>query len=223
MLFSMLLVASTASASDFSPTYDLALETGYLAQNDNDWGYFGYPENTFGLRAGYHISPNLSILASYQSVLGTDTIGNSNYYNENEDYGDEESVSSSLDSVQMSVRSNQFSVGPRISWNFKRWFVPYATAQGLLVHGHLRMGDGLDPDDATTFLKDSGYAVGTVGGLGLELRTRPINGKCQLNTYFEWGYGLSSTINFKTQEANLPIGDLQYGGGYFRYGIGTRF
>ena len=225
MLFSMLLAVSTASASEFSPTYDFALETGYLAHNDANWSYFGYPENTFGLRFAYHLSPTISIVSSYQSILANDSINDDYYYYEYEveEEPDEVHTSSSLEAVQMSIRANQFTVGPKFSLNLKRWLVPYATAQGLLVHSHVRMGDKLDMDEATTFLKDSAYAVGAVSALGVELRSRPVKGKFQLNTYVEWGYGLSSNINFKSGDDNLPIGDLQYRGGYVRYGIGTRF
>lgn len=226
MLFAIFSGLLTASASEFQPKYDLAFETGYLAHGDGDWGYLGWPENTVGVRAGYHLSSRLSVVTSFQSISNINSTGYNSYSYYDEEY--EYVGGSSLDGARLGIRSNQLSVGPKLAVEIKRWFVPYATAQGLITHAHLQMGDTLEEDDAKTYIKDSAFGVGTIGALGLEMRTRPIQGKFQLNTYIEAGGGISSNMNFKVKDlgeddANLPIGDLKYAGQYIRFGIGTRF
>ena len=133
-----------------------------------------------------------------------------------------------LGAVQLELRANQLSVGPKYSLELKRWLAPYATAQGLVTHSIVSMGDQLDKEEANTYLRDSALGVGAVGALGLELRSRPVSKGFQLNSYLEVGGGISSNMNFKANdlgvdEANIPIGDLKYGGQYVRFGVGTRF
>jgi hypothetical protein len=218
---------ATANAEKFQPKYELSGELGYLSQNDDDWSYFGNPEGTYGVRLGYHLNPKLSVVTSVHSIK-TNSYENNYYYDEYEEQSD-------LSSVKMNIRSSQLSVGPKYALELKRWFVPYATTQGLITHSTITMGDDLDRDEAKTYLRDSSMGIGAIGALGLEMRTKPINGKFQLNSYFELGAGVSSEMKFAAKDSDsafqidsddgskVPLGDLQFAGQYLRFGIGTRF
>ena len=69
---------------------------------------------------------------------------------------------------------------------------------------------------------------GATGAVGLELRVKPIAKKAQLFFYGESGATGSTAIKFAlegagTDETDINIGDLGYGGSYFRVGAGMKF
>lgn len=210
------------SSSDFNPKYTLAFETGQLQYNDDDWSLVeSWQSSTVGTRVGYSLSQKLEIVSSYQYNQVSRYLGG--YYEEyNYDsyYYDPE--------VRTMVTENQLTVGPRVNFPVLKWLVPYATTQVLFVANRLEMGDSLNAEDATTYFRDTAFGTGAVGALGVECKTRPISGKFQPTLYFEGGAGVSTNLNFSIPDigvdgASMPVGDLSYGGGYFRFGVGSRF
>lgn len=219
------------SSTEFSPKYSLAFETGRLDHYDPHWELVdSWQDPSVGLRLGYNLSPKLSVVGSYQGMNSSRTLSYGGYGGyEYDDDGDYVETYSSVGSVEVQMQENIFTAGPRINFGSKRWVVPYATAQGIVAHGRLEMGDEVyDAEEATTYFKDSAIGVGALGALGLELRTRPIAGRTQAIMYFEYGGGITSNLNFSIPEIgtggdDISIGDLQYGGQHFRFGFGAQF
>ena len=219
------------SSTDFSPKYSLAFETGMLDHYDPHWDLLdSWQDPSVGLRLGYNISPKLAVVGSYQGMNSSRTInygGDYEYYYD--DDGEYIESYSSLGNVEAEIQENIFAAGPKINFGSKRWIAPYATVQGILVHGRLEMGDNvIDEEEATTYFKDSAVGVGALGALGLEVKSRPIAGKTQALMYFEYGGGITSRLNYSIPSIgvggeDMPIGDLQYGGQHFRFGIGAQF
>jgi len=219
------------SSTEFSPKYSLAFETGTLAHYDPHWSLISYWQDpSVGLRFGYNISSKIALTGSYQGANSSGTInygGDYDYYYDEE--GNYTETYSGLGNVEAEIQENIITVGPKINFGSVRWFVPYASVQGIVVHGRLEMGDSTyEEDEATTYFKDSAMGVGALGALGLELRTRPIAGRVQPIMYFEYGGGITSNLNFSIPSIgvggdDMPIGDLQYGGQHFRFGVGAQF
>jgi hypothetical protein len=220
----LLAALMSGNTAGFTPKYSVAFEIGQNEHMDPDWELVeNYQYNTAGFRLGYNVSPKLEMIASYQNQT---TSNYSNYY----DYSyDEEYTSSAFTGLEAFVEENIISVGPKLNLNLKPWFVPYATGQAVMVHQKLTMHDAYSTsDDAITLIDDSAFGMGLAGALGLELRSRPVAGKAQLNTFFEYGGVTGPKMNFALKEAgadgsDINIGDLQYGGYHFRFGLGARF
>jgi hypothetical protein len=216
----------SGSGTMFDHSYSVAVESGLVAQNDVDWNMMDYwQRGTGGVRVGYAMSPNMELLGSIHH--GVQSTSYDNYYYGDYDY---EYTSSELNGYAISVSETFIHVGPKFSWNLTNWFSPYATAQGVLIHNRLQMADGysINEEDDSTYVDTSAMGVGLTGALGLELRLRPIAKKTQLFTYFETGATTATPLNFVLGEAaadgsDINIGDLGYGGGYYRLGLGTKF
>ena len=214
----------SGSGNQFEYTYSLAAETGQVEQADVDWDTVGsWQSNTGGFRLGYKVTDNVDMLGS----VHWGSQGNSSYDYYEYDY--DEYMGSEMSGYQSQVSETLIHVGPKISWNLKSWFAPYATAQALVVHNRLQMSDnGSFDEDANTLIDASGMGFGATGALGLEFRTRPIAKKAQLFVYGETGATGSTAINFAlegsgTGDSDINIGDLGYGGAYFRVGAGMKF
>ena len=216
----------SGSGNQFDYTYSLAAEVGAVAQADADWDMASnWQVNTTGLRLGYQLNDNFDMLGSVH--WGTQSNGSGYDYYYYEEYDD--SHNSSMSGYEIQVSETLIHLGPKMSWNINSWLAPYATAQGLLIHNRLQMSDSASFDeDSKTLIDDSGLAFGATGALGLEIRTRPIAKKAQLFFYGETGASAATALNFSLQgagadEGDINIGDLGYGGSYFRVGAGTKF
>lgn len=212
------------SSSEFSPKFNIAAETGMLEHSDPHWELIdSWQEPSGGLRFGYNLSPKLGLVGSFHRALSSSAI---NYGSDNYDY--DSGDSSGLGTVEVQMTESLITIGPKISFGSNKWFVPYATVQGLAAIGMLEMGDNPRDAESTTYLKDTAAGFGALGALGIELRTRPISGKFQPIMYVEYGGGFSSALNFSAPGIgvggdDMPIGDLKYGGEHFRFGLGTQF
>ena len=112
----------------------------------------------------------------------------------------------------------------------QKWLLPYASTEAQLSHGYLQLGNTLDKDTATTLVTASGFGVGAVGVVGVELRSRPLFQKFQLTGYLEGGGGITTPLQFSLRDFggdeasdSRSIGELQYGGSVVRAGVGIRF
>ena len=82
----------------------------------------------------------------------------------------------------------------------------------------------MDEEDSATFVNASAMGVGATGALGFEVRLHPspkFNSLHMARLDDE-----RNALNFALKEAaadgsDISIGDLGYGGGYYRIGIGT--
>jgi hypothetical protein len=212
------------SSSEFSPKFNIAAETGMLEHSDPHWELVdSWQESGGGLRFGYNLSPKVGVVTSYQGSTSSSTLNNGGNYDYDSEY------SSGLSNVESIMTERLITIGPKINFGSKNWFVPYATVQGLVAIGTLEVGDNAsDEENSTTYFKDTAAGFGALGALGVEIRTRPISGKLQPIMYFEFGGGVSSALTFSVPEigvdgADMPIGDLKYGGQHFRFGVGTQF
>ena len=105
---------------------------------------------------------------------------------------------------------------------------PYASAQGLIQHGHLLITDDYDSERRLFEFSSQSLAVGGTGTLGVELRSRKIAKKYKLSLFGETGYSVIFSLKFSydsgvDEAEKLPLGQLQLGGVYSRLGIGVKF
>jgi len=220
---SLLATLLSGSGTQFEYTYSIAAETGMVEQADVDWNATDWQRNTGGFRLGYQLTSNVDLLTSVH--WGQQNSGYNDYYYDYE----EGHVSSSLSGYDVTVSETLMHVGPKFSWNLKPWFAPYATLQGVLIHNRLQMSDdGAFDEDSTTLVDATAVGVGATGALGLEFRTRPIGSNMQLFAYGEGGSTGATALQFSLKgagadEGDVNIGDLGYGGTYFRFGVGTKF
>lgn len=215
----------SGSGNQFDYTYSIAAETGIVEQADVDWDMASsWQSSTGGFRLGYKVTDNVDMLGSVH--WGTQGNDSYDYYY---DYEYDEYVGNGMSGYEVQVSETLIHVGPKISWNINSWLAPYATAQALVVHNRLQMSDnGTFDEDSNTLIDASGMGFGATGALGLEIRTKPIAKKAQLFFYGETGATGATAINFALEgagagESDINIGDLGYGGGYFRVGAGTKF
>ena len=216
----------SGSGNQFEYTYSLAAEVGNVAQADTDWDIASnWQANTGGLRLGYQMTDNVDMLGSVHWGTQSNRSDYDYYYYEEYD----ESFNSSMSGYEVQVSETLIHLGPKISWNINSWLAPYATAQGLVIHNRLEMSDnGSFDEDSNTLIDASGLGVGATGALGIELRTKPIAKRAQLFFYGETGATGATAVNFSLEgagadEGDINIGDLGYGGSYFRLGAGTKF
>lgn len=216
----------SGTGNQFDYTYSLAAEVGNVTQADVDWDMASnWQANTGGLRLGYQVNDTIDILGSvHWGSQGSGSDYDYYYYEEHD-----ESYNSSMSGYEIQVSETLIHLGPKLSWNINSWLAPYATAQGLLIHNRLQMSDSASFDeDSKTLIDDSSIGFGATGALGLELRTKPIAKKAQLFFYGETGFTGATALNFSltgagADEGDINIGDLGYGGSYFRVGAGTKF
>jgi len=213
----------SGSGTQFEYTYSIAAEAGMVEQADADWNVTDWQRNTGGFRLGYQLTSNVDLLTSVH--WGQQSSGYNDYY-----YDYEEGYESSgLGGYDVAISETLMHVGPKFSWNLKPWFAPYATVQGILIHNRLQMSDdGAFDEDSTTLIDATGVGVGATGALGLEFRTRPVGENLQLFVYGEGGATGATALQFSLKDAgagenDINIGDLGYGGSYFRLGAGTKF
>ena len=214
----------SGSGNQFDYTYSLAAEVGEVQQADADWNLASnWQSNTGGFRLGYQVTDNVDMLGSVH--WGTQGNDSYDYYY----YEYEEPDNSSLSGYETQVSETLIHIGPKFSWNINSWLAPYATAQALVIHNRLQMSDnGSFDEDSNTLIDASGIGFGATGAVGLELRARPIAKKAQLFFYGESGATGSTAVKFAlegagTDETDINIGDLGYGGSYFRVGAGMKF
>jgi hypothetical protein len=228
----MMLILLTTMGIAFAgeARHELSLEVGTQAERDSDAGFLsGDPEGSLGIRGGYGMSSWLTILGSLH-VGGTRTIMEDySYY----DYGYEDEYYDEYHYTDSQVFDSlflhtQISSGPKASYVLKPWLVPYATVQATGVHGLLRLDDDLDEKDSLIETSAQAIAVGGAAAAGIEIRSKSVRGEFNVASHLELGYGATTKLNFKSRSGTeggdpLSIGDLAFGGTYFRLGIGLRF
>jgi hypothetical protein len=228
MFITLLMLLTNAHAVDDIAVNELSVEVGYLDGGDLH-SYMIQNGRSFGLRGGYGLNSWLTLIGSWH-MSSTKTAFRDPYYDDygydsdynTEDYYGQEGV------FNTTLRSHEFTVGPKVDWSVSKRFHPYATTQLMVNRMHLSINDSLD-DDPMIDIRGGGFGVGGLASGGLEYRSRPMSSGVQLASHMEFGYGISSKINFDNMKNNdgdyseIDAGDLSMEGLYFRFGVGVRF
>ena len=143
-------------------------------------------------------------------------------YDYNDDYYHSES------DVGTVATFNQLMTGVKYSYRLTSWLHPYASIQALVQHGHLLITDDYNSERPLYEFRSNAFGVGGAGVAGLELRTKKIAKKYKLSTYFEGGYAAMTPLQFNYTSGfddaqKNSLGQLRFGSGYSRIGIGIKF
>lgn len=208
MLAPILLTLSLGAAEAAGNGSELTFQWGQLGAPDEHWGLFSDRDavHSLGLRAGYGITPHLGVVASWQHSVDGGTVWAGGY-----DYEGDES------SFNLALASNRFSLGPKARFEVFPWLVPYATVQGALLWGSVKLDDDLDDDENLNQIRESGLAPGALGALGLEFVFRRSDRAVRPALGFEAGYGWMAPLTLE------PMGELEFHGFYGSGTLGLRF
>ena len=229
----LLLLTTIGLASAGEARHELSIEVGTQAERDPDAGFLSSnPESSLGIRGGYGLNPWLTVLASVHVGGTRNQVDPSGYYEygyeeEYYDYDDYYYGESGVGFDSLFLHT-QVSTGPKASYVLKPWLLTYATLQASGMHGLLRLDDDLDEKESLSEFSSQAVAVGGAAAAGFELRSKSVRGKYNLASHMELGYGATTRLNFRFRPGAdgadpVPIGDLAFGGTYFRLGVGVRF
>lgn len=226
MFITILMLLTNAHAVDDIAVNELSVELGYLDGGDPH-SYMIQNGRTLGLRGGYGLNSWLTLIGSWHMSSTNTAFGESYGYEVDSDYYSNDYYAQ-VGVFNTTLRSHEFSVGPKVDWSITKRFHPYATTQLMVNRMHLGINDSLD-DDPMIDIRGGGLGIGGLASGGLEFRTRPMSSGVQLASHMEFGYGISSKINFDNMKNNdgdyseIDAGDLSMEGLYFRFGVGIRF
>ncbi|MFT4625953.1 MAG: hypothetical protein ACI8PZ_004624 [Myxococcota bacterium] len=121
-------------------------------------------------------------------------------------------------SLNAAFFADEFTLGPKVDLNIGDIFYPYATVQGVLFRGVMKLDDDPDRDDNAGQIRAAALSGGALFMGGLELRNPSSDMlPLQFAVHVEAGYGLISRGNYDT------LGSMQPGGFVLRTGVGVRF
>jgi len=202
--------------------HEISLELGTFGAPDEAWDILGdgAAVGSYGGRIGLGLTKNLSIVAGYHHAYDGGQV-------EGEIGDDWQELFST------SFRSHQIALGPKLRWNVKPWFAPYATVQALGWIGHARLDDDTEADDNPNQYAYTGFAPGGVGAAGVEFRPVKVTRGLRLATHLEFGYGITGQMTLRqdagTDAANrdgdnaAELGRIGFRGFTMRWGVGVRF
>jgi hypothetical protein len=185
------------------------------------------PSNLTGLRGGFGLSENLTIVGSWNLGI-TDTDFSNSYYLEYGEDGDEVYYEGDGSNQDLSSRLilNEIAFGPKFGIQLSPWLHSYATAQVNLIHGSLTFSDDVEDDDSLSMISASAMGFGGSGAVGVEFRMKPIQNCYQVASHLEFGGQWNTALSFTHTDENdssLRIGSLGIGGLAVRGGVGVRF
>lgn len=206
-----------------APTHELSLELGTFGAPDPAWENLsdGDAVGSRGIRAGYGLTPSLTLIGSWHhSADGAEIEGP----------GSEEEYDTLF---RTAFLSDQFAVGPKLQWRWKRWLVPYATVQGVGWLGRARIDDDFDDDANINQYQFTGFAPGAMVTAGLDLIPTRVGRRVRLASHLEAGYGVTSRMTLTqaggSDRANtdgekaVELGAVGFRGFALRWGVGVRF
>lgn len=204
------LLGATASAGNGS---EISLAWSRLNSPDDSWSAISDDDllHASGLRVGYGLSPHFSVLAGWQRGLDGGAIwageGDDDYdYYEN-DWGD----------AELSLATHRFSLGPKARVELFPWFVPYATVQGALLWGTMKIDDDLEDDENLNQIRSGGLSPGVLGTAGVEIVLLRSDRLIRPALGFEAGYGWLAPLRLE------PAGALDFHGFTASWTVGARF
>ena len=196
--------------------HEFNLEMGTTGVVDPSWAVFSENPSlgSGGFRGGLAVAPWARIIAGYHR--GTN--------------GREISIEDGTSGIEVAqlhtaATIDQYSAGAKFVWQAKPWIHPYATAQGVLFVGHVRLDDDIGLEGNENELKFSAVAPGLISTLGAEVLALGKDKPVRLAFSLELGYGHAWPMRFKdkTQDVPTDLGDVIVSGFVSRVGVGVRF
>ena len=183
-----------------------SLELGSQATPDPNWMLFNSETDysrlpTRGLRVGYAFKPWISAIGGWHHGAR----------------GSEIEVESSDVAFHSAFVGDEFSLGAKASLPLLTMLQPYATVQAAGLLSTVRFDDDIEDDDNLNQIQDRGFSMGGVAAGGVDFILPLSYGEWALTTNLEFGYGWFG----RTEYADM--GDLQFKGFHFRWGVGARF
>ncbi|MFT5680163.1 MAG: hypothetical protein ACI8RZ_001068 [Myxococcota bacterium] len=211
IIFTLLSGAALAGSAD-GIDHELSIETGSMRTSDDTWSAFSYSDSVgaWGLRAGYGLSRNLTVVASWHRGVHDSSLGvdGESYHN-----------------LDMDFTTNQIALGPKVDYQIDHWLRPYGTVQGMGVLGRIQIDEDRDDDDSPV-LSYSDTTFGGFAALGLDIVPGAATHRAHFGMHIELGYGKVFGMEFEDEEAGnaaIAIGDLDMQGLTFNAGAGVRF
>jgi hypothetical protein len=203
--------------------HELSLELGSFGAPDPAWDFLadGDPVGSYGVRAGYGLSRNVTLVGSWhRSADGAEIEGPASE-------GEYDTL------FRTAFISHQFAVGPKVQWRWKRWLAPYATLQGIGWLGKARLDDDFDDDENVNQYSYTGFAPGGMVTAGVDIKPLKLGKKVRVGSHLEAGYGITSRMTLTqdggTDRANaegekaVELGAVGFRGFTLRWGVGVRF
>ena len=201
-LITALLTAPAAAGNQID------LELGSQIFEDEAWGLFtDYgSQSTYGLRAGFAVSEQLSVLAGYYYASSGTNVG----------YGYLQDGAPG-DSFIAAASGHTLALGPKLAARSDRIFSPYGTAQLTARYTTLRLDADPVIDDDATQISASGFTPGAALAAGLDIVLPPKERSWTPALFFELGYGYTLDTRFG------DLGRMSASGTSLRWGLGARF
>lgn len=227
MISLICILLAPARAAD----HELSLELGALGTADDRFDLFDDAAlvGTLGLRGGYALHDRVSLLLGYhigawgqgvEDGSGFDETTTGYYYDEYDDGGGQELM-------HASYRMHLFSLGPKADLRVADWLYPYATVQGLLAPGTVRLDDDPKREDNLNQLRGGGLTGGGAAALGLDIIPLARRQAVRAGAHLEMGYGLLAARGYKgrvgVQDQKVELARFGMGGFYLRWGVGVYF
>ncbi|MES2640293.1 MAG: hypothetical protein V4850_12440 [Myxococcota bacterium] len=209
MLSTLLSLLCAAVSPAAAATHEVSFELGWLGANDPAWDTFSAADslNSFGLRAGFAVHPNVAVIAGWQHAThGADVYSES----DGDDYNSQQ------DSFQTAMYTDQITVGSKADVKVFKWLHPYVTAQVVGMRGLARLDDDRNDDENLTQIQRAGLTGGFLAGGGLDFLI-PVRDNVSIAPYVEVGYGWLAPMAFQ------DLGTVQFSGFSGRAGVGVRF
>lgn len=225
----ILLLAASLAGSAQAADHEISLELGAFGTVDDRFDMFdeGNTIGTMGLRGAFAVHDRVNIVVGYHTgAWGQDVVtgDDEEYYYTYDTDGDYVEGGFLFRSA---YRSHQLLLGPKADVRITDWLYPYATIQGALFAGTVRMDDDPDQDDNSNQLKGTGFSPGGVAALGIDLVPIASRRAVRAGSHLEMGYGLVATGVYKAKVSSTDqreeISRFGMGGFYMRWGVGVYF
>lgn len=190
----------------FAPI-QVSLELGSQATPDPNWMLFNSDSTyarlpTKGLRVGYAFNRYVSAIGGWHHGAR----GSEVWVDDYEEVG-----------FRSAFYGDEFMLGAKASLPLFVPLQPYATLQVAGLSSTVRFDDVPDDDDNLNQLQSRSFSLGGVAAGGVDFILPMAYGEWALTTNLEFGYA-----HFLPSEYD-EIGDLQFKGFHFRWGVGARF
>lgn len=200
-------LCTTASATEIGGSF--SLELARIANTDRSWNLFsendGMPSR--GLRAGVKIGPLVTVQGGWHRVSRGASVS--------------VPVADGLDfrtqEVQMAFFADEFTLGGQFGVPIKDIVVPYASVDGMLMRGTMKLDEDPDTRKNPGQYVAHGLNPGVVTSGGMELRSPESPAGWLAAVFFEAGHSWFLSGDFD------DFGEMRPGGFTVRGGAGIRF
>jgi hypothetical protein len=189
--------------------YEFNIEAGSLANTDPVWDLVGGDTAmpSFGLSAGFRVIDRIAIVGAWHHVQrGAGVSAPIGPGGEDAEFG----------SFVSAYYGNEYSLGAKADVSLDDVFLPFLSAQGLVLQSQLKMDGDPEVDDESNEVGFSGVAPGFLVTGGAEIRFPP-GAAVQVGLDLELGYGYVADTDLD------ELGTMEAGGFVIRSGIGVRF